>query len=439
MTLARPWRELWCGPALPPECRPTYNRHFAYALLDAAATGILANAPLMALKGLASAEWQVAVQLPISSLGMLAVLYLGSMMAGRSPMPFAFAPGIAYALTSLLMAMTDQPLPFLILAGVGTLFETVARPAVTAIIRLQYPATCRGAVTGVIRQWHLFTLMVTGVLAAFALDQAGSHQALMIKGQMMLAGAASAASFLILRTIRLRPEQRVERAAAAARIWQPFADAWLILRQDRRFRSYLVIGFLYAFGGLLYVAYIPVLFGRHLHFSYLASSFLTNTLPSLAAIVFTGGIGRWIDRINPWKAWALIRLGWGLDPLLLAGASALAGWPSVFPVAAAVAGRLSRGAVMGGSWILWWQVGVNHFARPGGDTTRYMGMIIFVNGLARLSGPVVGAWLLAGGCSLAGILAGGGLLVLLSALLSYGCFLKERGQERYATMEKFEA
>ena len=158
------------GPSLPPECHSTYVRHFSFAVLDALAAGILANAPLMALKGMASSEWQVAVQLPISSIGLFLVLYLGGVMARRSPMPFAVVPGLAYALTSLAMALTNEPLLFLVLGGLGTLFETVSRPAVTAIIRLNYPATHRGTVTGAIRQWHLLTLLITGALAAWALD-----------------------------------------------------------------------------------------------------------------------------------------------------------------------------------------------------------------------------------------------------------------------------
>lgn len=437
MTLARQWREFFRGPELPADCRDTYRRHFAFAVLDAVSAGILANAPLMALNGLASKDWQVAVQLPISSLGMFAVLYLGSLMANRSPMPFAFLPGIAYAVCSGLMSLTIEPLPFLILGGVGTLFEMMARPAVTAVIRLQYPASSRGAVTGTIRQWHLLTVLVAGAISAWALDQAKAQPLLMIRAQLALAGLVSAISFFIFRTIRLRPQTEAATRVAAPAPAEVFAEDWAALRADGRFRKYLFIGFLFAFGGLVYVAYIPVLFARQLHFGYLASAFFSNTLPSLAAILFTGSLGRWIDRVNSWKAWALIRLGWGLDPLLLAGAPLVAG--PAFPVVAAFAGRLSRGSVMGGAWILWWQVGVNHFAQPGGDTTRYMGMIIFMNGLARLTGPAAGAWLLASQGSLTLPLVAGGLLVLLSALLSWRAYAGEKGQGRFATMERFEA
>lgn len=441
-------------PALPVECGPTYVRHFSYAMLDAVAVGILTNAPLMALMGLKSQAWQLAIQLPISGLGMLAVLYLGGIMSGRSPMPFAFRPGIAYAVSSLLMAFTGQPVSFLVLAGLGTLFETVSRPAVTAIIRLNYPAEIRGAVTGRIRQWHLLVALAVSALAAWGLDTAREHQSIMIRGQVLLAGLASGVGFLIFRTIRVNPApthaasgapgldldqvSNPEPAASPGRLLRPFVEAGRIWQRDQRFRYYLLIGFLYAFGTLIYGAYIPVLFNRELHCGYLMSSFLSTTLPSLLAIVCTGPMGKWIDRVNTWKAWSAIRLGWGLDALVLAAAATVAGWQPGLAVGLGAAGRLSRGLVMGGSWILWWQVGINHFAQPGADTTRYMGMLIFINGLARILGPLTGAWMLAGGCSLGLILLAGGLLVLISGLLSYGQFLRERTDARYATVASFE-
>jgi hypothetical protein len=427
------------APDLPTECRPTYVRHFSFAVLDAMAAGIIANAPLMALKGMASSEWQVAVQLPISSVGMFLVLYLGGVMARRRPMPFAVVPGMVYAFSSLAMAMANEPLLFLVLGGLGTLFETVSRPAVTAIIRLNYPATQRGAVTGIIRQWHLITFLITGALAAWSLDVTGDSQTLMIKGQMVVAGLVSAVSFLVFRTIRVREPQAPPDAADAGAPSEPFREAWRIVRGDRRFRTYLAIGFLYAFGALLYVSYLPVLFSRRLQFGYLVSALLTNTLPNLLAILCTGHLGRWMDRVNTWKAWAVIRLGWGVDPLLLAGAAWLAGVHPLLEAIPAVLGRVSRGLVLGGSWILWWQVGVNHFAKPGGDTSRYLGLILFVNGLARLLGPSAGAWMLQAHCSLGAIFGVGGILVLMSSALSWVQSINERGDQGLSTIAAFEA
>jgi hypothetical protein len=403
------------------------------------AAGILSNASLMALKGMDCGEWQVIVQTPISSLGMLLVLYLGGVMAGRRIMPFVLVPGASYALASLAMALTNAPLLFLFLGGLGTLFETVSRSAVAAVIRLNYPATQRGAVVGTIRQWFYVTSLVASALAAWALDLAPHAQSTMIKSQMALAGMLSAISFLVFQTIRVQEPKLLPEAAATPVFVQPFSGAWRILREDRRFRLYLVIAFLYCFGDLCYASFIPVLFSRRLQLSYLASLFFISTLPTLLAIVCTGQLGRWLDRINIWKAWTWIRLGWGLDALLLAAASCLAGCPAIWPLIPAVCGRISRGSVSGGSWILWWQVGVNHFAKPGGDTTRYLGMMFFVNGWARLLAPAAGALLLQAHCPLGAIFGAGGLLVLLSSWLSRGQYARECGDERLTTMASFEA
>jgi hypothetical protein len=199
----------------------------------------------------------------------------------------------------------------------------------------------------------------------------------------------------------------------------------------------MIIGFIYAFGGLTYVSFLPVLLDRELHFGYLACSIYLNVLPDLMSAIGTGIIGRWTDRVNQWKAWAWIRLGWGMDPILLACAPFAA---SVFSPAAHIltsTARISRGIVSGSSWILWWQVGVAHFAPPGEDTTRYQGMLLFINGFARILAPATGAWLLHNG-SMTGVLLLGGSLVLLSSLLSLFKYRSERNDERLSTIARFE-
>ena len=56
MSIASVLNSFFRAPVLPAECRPTYARHLAFTVLDAVAAGILTNAPLMALKGMASHE-----------------------------------------------------------------------------------------------------------------------------------------------------------------------------------------------------------------------------------------------------------------------------------------------------------------------------------------------------------------------------------------------
>jgi len=258
----------------------------------------------------------------------------------------------------------------------------------------------------------------------------------MIQWQLVLAGVASLVSFLCFRTIQIQSGTSPSNAEAAGESAVPIGQAWQILRRDLRFRAYLMVGFLYALGGLIYVSYIPVIFHR-LQLGYFASALMLNTLPTILSVLTTSRLGAWMDRVNSWRAWAVIRLGWGLDALLLAAAIPLAAVSFPLALGLIILGRFCRGTVMGSSWILWWQVGVNHFAPPP-ETTRYLGLILFVNGLARLAGPALGAVLLQGHCPLEIIFGLGGLLVILSAWLSRTRELAERGHSHLQTVAIFE-
>lgn len=424
-------------PDLPNECHHTYKRHLAFVVVDAMAAGILANAPVMAIKGMGSPDWQMALQLSISSIGMFLMLYLGGKMAVSRKMPFVMIPGLAYAATTFLMALTDNVLLFILLLGVGMLFEVITRPAVTAIIRLNYPATHRGVATGEVRKWYSLVFLCTSLLSAFVLDLVETAPTAMIKGQMILASVLSVTAFFVFKTIKVKETHHKIKAAPKQKIIEPFVESLKIIKRDKRFQRYLAYGFIYAFGGLTYVSFVPVFLVNDLKYSYVSCSMLTHIFPSLLTFLTTGAIGAWIDRINPWKAWGFIRLGWGLDPLILALSALLFPvWGSLALVLPVVA-RVSRGLVMGGSWILWWQVGINHFAPPGGDTTRYMGIIIFMNGLTRLLAPVTGAYLLHS-LNIFGVFVLGGSMVLLSSLLCFVEYQREKKQQNLETMEKFE-
>jgi hypothetical protein len=64
-------------------------------------------------------------------------------------------------------------------------------------------------------------------------------------------------------------------------------------------------------------------------------------------------------------------------------------------------------------------------------------MALFVNGMARLLGPIAGAWLLQS-TALEVVLLAGGALVLLSSLLSSNELARESAEPQFATIEQFE-
>ncbi len=425
------------GPELPEACRRNFRFHLVFALLDAAAAGILSNGGIMAVRGLDAEDWHLGLRLSLSSAGMFATLPLGHWMAQRRKMPFVVVPGTAFAACSLAAALTSQPFSFLVLLGLGSIFEVASRPAVAAVIRAVYPATHRGTVTGAIRKWSSLVFLLS-ILCSAAVLSRWAHQALLvIRVQMLCAGALSLGSFVAFRAMNIanrdepRPQPQ-ERPVGTLR------ETGRILRCDGRFRRYLASSFLFGFCGLLYAPYVAAFLVRDLSLSYLPASVFLHVIPSVASFAATGWIGRRIDQVNPWTAWKWVRLGWGLDPLLLAMAAttgtivpgALLGLPIV--------GRLSRGMSMGGSWILWWRIGINHFAPPGADTSRYMGIFTFMNGVMRLSAPLLAAWLLVH-LTRSGVLLIGAIGVLLSAFHAGWEARRERRLEHPTTMADFEA
>jgi hypothetical protein len=216
----------------------------------------------------------------------------------------------------------------------------------------------------------------------------------MIRGQVLAASVLSFLSYLCFRRVRVRDDEEELRAGPRPSVLGGVRLAVGVLTRDQRFRRYLIGCCLFGFSGLLYVSFIPALLVHDLGFGYVRCALLTHVIPSLASFVCTGYLGGWFDRTNPLTAWFVVRLGWGLDALVLAAVPAIALFApaSSFPLCAAA--RILRGSVMGGSYILWWQIGTNYFTPPGADTARYMGILTGLNGVMRLLAPLAGVLVL---------------------------------------------
>ena len=193
------------GPQLPREARHTYVRHLTCVILTAITMGILANVPVMAVKRMAPANWKLALRLVFSGGGQLFVLYLGGWMAKRPKMPFVIAPGLAFAVCSFaLIALTGNAFLFLGVLGIGVFFETLSRPAIAAVIRLNYPVTDRGAATGELRKWSSLIFLLATLLSAWAFDFAKADPVSMARGQLLLAGVLSVIGFWAFKQIRVK-------------------------------------------------------------------------------------------------------------------------------------------------------------------------------------------------------------------------------------------
>jgi len=437
------WRtvaKFFHAPELPDDARRTFRFHLAYALLDAAAGGILLNAPLVALKALSAQTWHLPLRELYSGLGMLASLYLGGWMAPRPKMPFVVVPGVACAVCAMGMAMaTGSAYWFLTLFGVSAMFEIVTRPAITAILRLNYPVTHRGLATGEVRKWSSLSFVVAGLSSAVLLESVPTDNMMLVEGLILLAGALSLSSFLCFRQIGVNEDPSTCRHDLRPEVLKNFRQAADIVLRDGRYRRYLTACFVDGFCAMLYFPLIWAFLQKDLGYGYVGCALLMHVIPAMTAFAVTGWLGRWFDRTNPWLAWAWIRFGWGSDALILAAAPVAA---AVFPPAILllpVAGRLLRGCVQGGSWVLWWQIGVTHFAPPGADTSRYMGIMVFLNGAIRLAASAMGMVLSAQALRPGTLLVMGGLGVILAGVYSFWQGMRERREKHLATIADFES
>lgn len=453
-------RGFFRAPPLAGNARRTFRCHMTYALLDATAGGILMNAPIVAIKAFEAANWHLPLRELYAGIGMIASLYLGARMATRAKMPFVFLPGMLAGLCSLLMAAaTGSAFWFLTLLGIGAMFEVVTRPAITTILRINYPVAYRGHATGDVRQWASLAFVVSSITSAWllqwgtglgrvasprepgdwgtaGLQWSADHMPQIL---MVLAGLLSLASFACFRRIRVEEDVEVHRRAGTPPDGSGFRSALRAMTAGNgRFRRYLVGCFLDGFCQMLYFPLIWAFLSRDLGFGYVGCSVLMHAVPALAAFLATGALGRVLDRTNPWISWAWIRCLWGLDALLLAATPACA---ALFPPALVilpVLGRLLRGSVQGGWWIMWWQIGVTYFAPPGEDTSRYMGVMVFLNGSIRLLASAAGIGLAALSIPPGVLLIAGGCGVLLSGVYSLWQAAWERQHCGPETISEFE-
>ena len=452
-------RGFFRGPNLTGNGRRTFRLHLTYAVLDAVTGGILLNAPIVALKEFEAANWHLPLRELYSGVGMITTLYLGCWMASRRKMPFVFVPGVLAAVSAMMMAAASgNAFWFLTLLGVGALFEVVTRPAITAIVRANYPVEHRGHATGEIRKWSSLAFVFSSLISAFILHLADAYSEThsdMVSAKaagsalqrlaehtpqilMVIAGLLGLVGFICFRQIRVDEDLKQLRRDLKPELRKSLHEAWLVVARDGRYRRYLLGCFLDGFCQMLYFPLIWAFLVQDLGFGYVGCSALMHAIPALVAFLATGMLGRVFDRKNPWVCWAWIRFAWGTDALLLAATPFCT---TIFPPALIilpVLGRILRGAVQGGWWIMWWQIGVTHFAPPGEDTSRYMGIMVFLNGTIRLSASAMGMVLAAMAVPPGALLLMGGLGVSLSGAYSLWQAHVDRREQRPETMTDFE-
>ena len=211
---------------------------------------------------------------------------------------------------------------------------------------------------------------------------------------------------------------------------------WLTIRRDKRFHRYLISGTIKGFGGLMYVSYVPAMMTKNLELGYVMTAVFVHVLPTSMQCLTVAPVCAWLDKVNVWRGWMWVRFLWSLDALMLGLALVL---PVGFSgaIVLVILGRVLRGSAMGGSWVLWWQTGIHQIAPPGADTSRYMSVQTMVNGLLRLSAPVMGMVILAYGSMEVAMFAAT-VIMLSSVAYTWREVKRESGERIYANTANYE-
>jgi hypothetical protein len=398
-------------PELPDISRKAFRFHMAYVLLDSVSSGIISNVPLMAVKALQASDPQLQIPIAMASAGLFASVITGAIMARKRKMPFMLVPGFAGALFMFLMAWTRTPLWFLIAAGFVSVFDFALRPAIPSVLRIVYPGYCQSHVAGTLRQYASFVFPGSVLLFASFLTASGPHIRGMIAFQLSLAGALTVAGLICLSKLPERGDGSLSEAMPET---SPNHLNWLRASlaplSNSAFRRFLGCFFVYTFGNLLFMGVVAPFFARDLGYGYVEATLVIHVIPAITGFLAAGRLTAWFDRTSMFRAYALVALLWGLDPILLALS------PSHWPLL--VLARMLRGPATVGSIVIAVYTGVQPFAKPGADTTRYIAALYFVNGLSRLIAPQITAQL-SGHVSHRAILFAGGFCVVASSI----CFL----------------
>lgn len=358
----------------------------AFALLDAACGGILLNAPIVALREIGGQNWHLPLRDVCVGFGMLASLYLGSWMAPRRKMPFAFFPGVLAALSSIGMVTAlafGDAFWFLLSFGIGGMFEIMTRPAIATILRFNYPVAERGQATATVRQWSSLSFMVMLMLSAYALRWANGHETTVAAIEIICAATLGLAGFFCFRQIRVHDDVDRLRPDLQLEFLKNVRQAVDVLIRDNRYRHYLVGCFIEGFFGMLYLPLIAAFLSTTLKFGYIECAALTHGIPTLLAFLTTAVLGRW--------------------------------------------------------FVLWWQIGITHFAPPGEDTSRYAGIMVFLNGVIKIAAATAGIGLTAMHVQPVTLLWIGGTGVIASGFYSLWQAHRERQEHRPETFAAFEA
>jgi len=260
-------------------------------------------------------------------------------------------------------------------SGIVTLRSTVWRA--------NYPRSDRARMAG-----KFATLQVTVVaLSCMAIGALMETSDLAFRIIYPALAAIGLIGVIVYRRMRVRGHREILRAEHAAGeqsvgLWQLINDDFInVLRDDRWFRRYMLIMFVFGFGNLMVIAPLLIMLVDRFGYQQFESVLIVATIPMLLMPVSIPMWSRFLDRVHivhfrALHCWTFVA---ATLALLLGGVLGTAGLLYL--------GAILLGLARGGG-MLGWNLGHHDFA-PAHRVSQYMGVHVTLTGIRGLLAPLV--------------------------------------------------
>jgi MFS family permease len=304
---------------------------------------------------------------------------------GRDKVRMVSWLGMALSLSLLLLALSPVSSEGLMLSTGAVLFARFCWSGIltvrSTLWRANYPRYLRAKVTGSIATLMSLVMAATGGLLGVVTEQGMAISAAALVVLALLGGVGA----YMYRRLSLRGAESLALQEKAIREKEGqfgVRKFFAILREDRAFRRYMTVMFLFGSGNLMFVAPLILILNDQMDLPAWQQVLLTSSVP-LAALPLT--IGFWAKMLGrlhviPYRA----RHCWSFVTAI--GCFALAAgmhWQPLLWVGAFLFGTAVAGAVLG------WNLGHHDFATPA-KASHYMAVHVTLTGIRGLVMPVVG-------------------------------------------------
>ncbi|MFC1672117.1 MFS transporter [Planctomycetota bacterium] len=366
--------------------RATYVHDLRAAMLFASSWGIANLSVIVAKKTFDTPHWLLAVMLSMNGVGMMFSMFWGNVIHHRRKMPFAFWPRVIGHVLLICVSFVSSATPFVIVTGMTMVLAGATIPAVTGILRSNYPPTHRGTIRGHVRARFLTISVIAASVGSWILDLSPDAY----RWLWPLAGMLGLLGDFEFGRIKVRHEGAVETVKRARNLLRPL---WVFLG-DRRFIIFTCGMFMFGFPNLMLRFVVPVDLIENYGTGYTEAAMAFSILPEFLMIFTVAFWGRLVDRYNPVRLRAFFNYIWSVELLVLLSIpfleSATGKGSGLWWFYGA---RCIRGFVMGGSGLLW-NLSVMYFARED-DVPIYMGLHAGFTGIRSIIAPFIGSALYA--------------------------------------------